>query len=189
MPEAVLPCEHNGIAYRTAVALLRARCRKPLHRDALEFFSCGDAFLYQTFSPLSHCLVSLFCGLFQKGGCWFLGEDHITKGRAYHEEFRYYAASAVGIGICRVVWRVLRFVRFCERAHEALGENSAELRREGEGTDAHGEKARDCFDRRVRVEGCEHHVACERSVDGGLCGFEVADFSDKNDVRIMSENG
>ncbi len=41
----------------------------------------------------------------------------------------------------------------------------------------------------VGVQRGQHQVAGERGLDGDLRGFEVADFTDHDDVRVLAQDG
>src|SRR5687768_1328796 len=55
------------------------------------------------------------------------------------------------------------------------------------GFDAHIHQAGDSRRSIVGVEGGKHEVAGELSIDGDFRRFEVADFADQNDVRVLTQ--
>ena len=75
-----------------------------------------------------------------------------------------------------------------DRSHQPLGHHARERTGHEERLDAHIEKPRRRGGRVVRVQGAEHKVARQGGLNGSLCGFEVANFTDHHHVRVMTQN-
>ena len=72
-------------------------------------------------------------------------------------------------------------------AHEALGEQAHERRRDEERLDPHVDEARDAAGGVVRVDGREHEVTGERRGDRDLGRLAIADLADHDDVGIVAQ--
>ena len=71
-------------------------------------------------------------------------------------------------------------------ACQALRNDEADRRRDGVGLDAHIDQSSERLRRIVGVQSREHQVPGLRRLDGDLCGFQVADFADHDDIRVLS---
>ena len=76
-----------------------------------------------------------------------------------------------------------------DAAHESLCHNGAHGGGHEEGLHAHIDESCDGARRVVGVQGAEHQVTGEGGVDGDVGGFKVADFTDHDDVRRLTEHG
>lgn len=73
--------------------------------------------------------------------------------------------------------------------HQALGEDAVDGRGNQVAFDTHVQQARDTRRRAVGVQGREHQVAGEGRLDGDAAGFQVADFTDHDHVRVLAHDG
>ena len=73
-------------------------------------------------------------------------------------------------------------------ADEALGDEGADGRADEEWLDAHVEEAGDAADGVIRVERAEDEVAGECGADGDLGGFQIAHFTDHDDIRVAAQD-
>ena len=76
-----------------------------------------------------------------------------------------------------------------EAAHEALGEHAAQRGGEQERFNAHVNQTGDGAGGIIGVQRGEHEVAGETGLHGNLRGFQVADFANHDDVRVLPQNG
>jgi hypothetical protein len=72
-------------------------------------------------------------------------------------------------------------------AHQALGEDAAQVAGEQFGADADLVQARQRAEDRVGVQGGEHLVAGERGAQGHGRGVGVADLADQDHVRVLAQ--
>ena len=76
-----------------------------------------------------------------------------------------------------------------EDPDEPLGDDRDHRRGDEKRLDPHIDEARHGARRVVRVEGGEDKVAGERRLDRDLRRLPVADFADKDDVRVLADDG
>jgi hypothetical protein len=76
-----------------------------------------------------------------------------------------------------------------QAARQALCDDQGHRRGDVVGRDAHVHQARNGLRRVVGVQGGEHQVAGLRGLDRDLGGFQVADFADHDDVRVLAQEG
>ena len=74
-----------------------------------------------------------------------------------------------------------------DAADQALGADQVDRARDQERLDAHVHQAADRAGRVVGVQRRQHEVAGQRRLDGDFRGFEVADFADQDDVRVLAQ--
>ena len=75
-----------------------------------------------------------------------------------------------------------------ERAHQPLGHHRFDRAGDQERLDAHIDQPRVGPGGVVGVQRAEHQVAGERRLDGVLGRFQIADFADQDDVRVVTQN-
>ncbi len=75
-----------------------------------------------------------------------------------------------------------------KRAHQPLREHAEEARCKQIRLDTHVRQARHRAGRVVGVQRGENEMAGERRLHGDLCGFEVADLADHDDVWILAQD-
>ena len=76
-----------------------------------------------------------------------------------------------------------------EAAHEALGEHAAQRGGEQERFNAHVNQTGDGAGGIIGVQRGEHEVAGETGLYGDLRGFQVADFANHDDIRVLPQDG
>ena len=74
-------------------------------------------------------------------------------------------------------------------ADQSLRADQVDRGRHQEWLDTHVHQARDRFRRTVGVQRGKHQVARERGLDGDFRRFEVSNFADQNDVRVLPQEG
>ncbi len=72
-------------------------------------------------------------------------------------------------------------------ARQALGDHQGHRAGDVVRRDAHVHQARDGLGRIVGMQRGEHHVARLRRLDRDFGGFQVADFANHDDVRILAQ--
>ena len=87
----------------------------------------------------------------------------------------------------RIRGRKSRPASRADPAHEPLGEHPLHGRGQQVRFNPHVHEARDGARGIVGVQGAQHQMAGERSLDGDLGRLEIADFTDHHDIRILSE--
>ena len=73
-----------------------------------------------------------------------------------------------------------------DRAHETLRDERFHDRSEEKRLHVHVEQARDPADRIVRVQGAKDEMTSHGRADCDICRFDVANFADHNDIRILA---
>ena len=76
-----------------------------------------------------------------------------------------------------------------EAAHQALRQHADQARTQEKGLDAHVLQASHGADRVVGVQGGDHQVAGQAGLDGDLRGFQVADLTHQDDIRVLAQDG
>ena len=76
-----------------------------------------------------------------------------------------------------------------ELSRQALRDDQAHRGRDGVGLDAHVDQAGERLRGIVGMQRREHQVAGLRRLDGDLGGFQVADFADHDDIRVLAQEG
>ena len=71
---------------------------------------------------------------------------------------------------------------------QALCHNPFDGARDEEWFDSHVDNPSEGTSGIIRVEGAEHRVTGEGGLDGILCGFRIADFTDEDNVGVMAED-
>jgi hypothetical protein len=89
--------------------------------------------------------------------------------------------------LVRNVGRLLAL--WAQAARQALGGDQDHAGGDVERRDAHVAHARQRGGRVVGVQRGQHQVAGLRGLDGDVGGFQVADFADHDDVRILAQEG
>ena len=85
--------------------------------------------------------------------------------------------------------RCMRLAAFgAELAHQALRHHAQQTRRHQEGFDPHVHQTRHRANGVVGMQRGEHQMAGEARLHRDLRGFEIADFTDHDDVRVLAQD-
>src|SRR4029077_19637604 len=76
-----------------------------------------------------------------------------------------------------------------DAAHEPLGAGENDRGGNQERRDAHVVQAGDGARRVITVHGAQNLVAGQRGFNGDFGGFRIANFTDHDDVRVLTQNG
>src|ERR1700704_6125626 len=98
-----------------------------------------------------------------------------------------YAAGDLRARYLRLVHLVGFSALAADPTNQPLSENQVERRGHVEGLDTHVHETRNGLWRRVRVQSREYKVTGESSLNGDAAGLQVSNFSQHDDVRILTK--